>query len=90
MSTDDVPFDKLPLAEIVRRRIRAILERLGSYRASHLYKRVLDEVERVLIEEALLRTKGSQKNAALILGIHRNTLRLRMKKLGIKAKSRSK
>lgn len=76
-------IEQLPLAEVVRRRIRTLLDRLGSHRAADFYRRVLSEVERVLIEEALTRSKGSRQGAAQILGIHRNTLRLRMKALGI-------
>lgn len=73
-----------PLAQIVRRRIKALLDRLGSHRAPDLYRRVIREVERALIEEALQRSKSSQTRAAAILGIHRNTLRARIKALGIK------
>jgi len=73
-----------PLAQIVRRRIKTLLDRLGSHRAPDLYRRVIREVERALIEEALQRSRGSQTRAAEILGIHRNTLRARIKALGIK------
>ncbi len=76
-------LEQLPLAEIVRRRIGSLLDRLGPHRAADLYRRVMREVERVLIEEALTRSKGTRQGAAQILGIHRNTLRLRMKALGI-------
>jgi two-component system nitrogen regulation response regulator GlnG len=79
-----------PLAQIVRRRIKALLDRLGSHRAPDLYRRVIREVERALIEEALQRSKGSQIQAARILGIHRNTLRARMQALGIKTLKRTR
>jgi DNA-binding protein Fis len=77
-----------PLAQIVRGRIKALLDRLGSHRAPELYRRVIREVERALIEEALQRSRGSQTRAAEILGIHRNTLRARIKALGIKSVKR--
>jgi DNA-binding protein Fis len=79
----DAPLEELPLAETVRRKLRALLDRLGVHRAPHLHKRVMDEVERVLIEEALRQAKGSKKDAAAILGVHRNSLRLRMRCLKI-------
>ena len=82
------PPEQQPLAQIVRRRIKTLLDRLGSHHAPDLYRRVLREVERALIEEALLRSKGSQTKAAKILSIHRNTLRARMRALGIKAGKR--
>jgi Fis family transcriptional regulator len=87
MSSEE-PAEQQPLAQMVRRRIKALLDRLGSHHAPDLYRRVLREVERALIEEALQRSKGSQTRAARILGIHRNTLRARMRALGIKASSR--
>jgi DNA-binding protein Fis len=74
----------------VRRRIKALLDRLGSHRAPDLYRRVIREVERALIEEALQRAQGSQTKAAKILSIHRNTLRARIKALGIKSVKRKK
>ena len=79
------PTPQQPLAQIVRRRIKALLDRLGSHNAPDLYRRVIREVERALIEEALQRSRGSQTRAAEILGIHRNTLRARIRALGIKA-----
>jgi len=48
-----------------------------------LYKYVLETVEKPLIEHALERTYGNQLKAAKILGINRNTMRAKIKKLGI-------
>lgn len=50
-----------------------------------LYKLILAEVERPLIEHTLKRTEGNQLKAAKILGINRNTMRSKIKKLGIVA-----
>lgn len=86
MNADSERLEQLPIAELMRRRVRALLDRLGSHRAPDLYRRVVREVERVLIEEALVRAGGSRKQAAQILGIHRNTLRFRMQSLGIRAR----
>lgn len=86
--SSDTPLEQQPLAQIVRSRIKTLLDRLGSHHAPDLYRRVLREVERALIEEALQRSKGSQTKAAKILSIHRNTLRARMKALGIQSPSR--
>jgi DNA-binding protein Fis len=83
--SSDKPTSQQPLAQIVRRRIKDLLDRLGSHRAPDLYRRVIREVERALIEEALQRSRGSQTRAAEILGIHRNTLRTRIRALGIKS-----
>ena len=48
-----------------------------------LYKTVLEAVEKPLIEQTLERTEGNQIMAARILGINRNTIRAKIKKLGI-------
>jgi len=48
-----------------------------------LYKHVLEIIEKPLIEHVLERTFGNQVKAAKILGINRNTIRTKIKKLGI-------
>lgn len=48
-----------------------------------VYKFVLETIEKPLIEYALERTYGNQLKAAKILGINRNTMRSKIKKLGI-------
>jgi len=48
-----------------------------------LYKSVLDEVEKCLIDHILQRTEGNQLKAARILGINRNTMRSKIKKFAI-------
>ncbi len=48
-----------------------------------LYKSVLETIERPLIEYILERTAGNQLKAARILGINRNTMHTKIKKLVI-------
>lgn len=48
-----------------------------------LYKSILEAIEKPLVEYILKRTEGNQLKAARILGINRNTLRAKIKKLGI-------
>jgi len=48
-----------------------------------LYKSILEVIEKPLIEGILERTDGNQFKAARILGINRNTIRAKIKKLGI-------
>ncbi|MDX2232932.1 MAG: sigma-54 dependent transcriptional regulator [Hyphomonadaceae bacterium] len=52
-----------------------------------VYDRVLQAIERPLIELALQGTRGNQIKAAAILGINRNTLRKKIQTLGIRAGS---
>jgi two-component system nitrogen regulation response regulator GlnG len=51
--------------------------------APGLHDRVMDEVERPLISITLGATRGNQLRAAEILGLNRNTLRKRIRDLGI-------
>jgi len=48
-----------------------------------LYKSVLEAVEKPLLEQTLERCEGNQLKAARILGINRNTMRAKVKKLNI-------
>ena len=48
-----------------------------------LYKYILETTEKPLIEHVLERTHGNQLEAARILGINRNTIRAKIRKLGI-------
>lgn len=72
-----------PLGAMVRKRLAVLFDDLGPQRVGGLYRRVMEEVERALLLEVLERTHGSQTAAAKILGIHRNTLRLRLRSLGL-------
>jgi two-component system nitrogen regulation response regulator GlnG len=51
---------------------------------SGLYNRVLRKVESPLITAALAATRGNQIRAADLLGLNRNTLRKKIRDLGIK------
>jgi DNA-binding NtrC family response regulator len=59
---------------------------LLSQQNGEVYKATLGEIERSLIEAALERTDGNQLKAARILGINRNTLAAKIKKLAIETK----
>ena len=51
-----------------------------------LYKVIIQAIEKPLIEHTLERTEGNQLRAARILGLNRNTIRSKIKKLGIDPK----
>ena len=71
------------------REVRAELRRVGDDKEGQLYEHVLALVERPLLQAALERAGGNQLRAAQLLGINRNTLRKRMKELGISGKRES-
>lgn len=76
---------KIPLTEILEERIsRMITEMKVDPRSNgHLYEDVKKVVERTLLSSALEKTKYVQSQTARFLGINRNTLRRKMKELGI-------
>ena len=51
---------------------------------NNLYDVVIGSIEKVLIEEVLRRCNFNQVKASKVLGIHRNTLRRKIKELGIR------
>lgn len=53
--------------------------------SSGLYDRILQEVERPLLTVALSECDGNQLRAAELLGLNRNTLRKKLKELGVEA-----
>ncbi|MBM3468146.1 MAG: hypothetical protein FJX71_01785 [Alphaproteobacteria bacterium] len=55
----------------------------GDLPTTGLYDRVIQEVERPLIQATLKAVMGNQKKAAEILGINRNTLRKKLTQLKI-------
>jgi len=73
----------LSLEDVLRRKLRECMGRLGGGGSRGLYGAVLACVERPLIEVALERTGGNQLKAAALLGINRNTLRKKMNELRI-------
>jgi two-component system nitrogen regulation response regulator GlnG len=50
---------------------------------STIYKTVIGNTEKILIENALEKTGGNQILAARFLGLNRNTIRTKIKKLNI-------
>ena len=88
MKTPKGDTTELPLGEGLEFVITQVLQ---DYFAAHqdisppegLYQRVMREMEAPLIRETLRSVWGNQMRAAEILGIHRNTLRRKIKDLGL-------
>lgn len=58
--------------------------------ASGLYGRVIQEIERPLLAITLDQCRGNQLRAAALLGLNRNTLRKKIRELGLDADRRKK
>lgn len=81
---------KISLTEILEDRLsRMIAEMKVDPRSKgRLYEEVLSVVEKTLLKSALEKTKHVQLKTARFLGINRNTLRRKIKELGITAKEK--
>lgn len=71
----------------IQEKIIELEDALYSQKQGVLYKCIIEVIERPLIERILKRTCGNQIKAAKILGINRNTLRVKIKKLGVNPES---
>ena len=77
----------IPLRQHVQNTISRYLQDMGNTAPENLYQMLLAEIEPPLIEEILKRTHGNQSRAADMLGITRNTLRTKMQRYSINARS---
>jgi Fis family transcriptional regulator len=67
-----------PLRECVRVAVRTYLRNMDGQDVTGMYRLVMDEVERPLIETVLDSVKNNQSVAARMLGISRSTLRKKL------------
>lgn len=68
----------------IEERLRGFMRNIKTLEKFNLYEMVIPEVERSLILMVLKETGGNQLWASRLLGINRNTLRSKMRKLGIR------
>ncbi len=74
---------KTPLREHVAQSVRRYLRDLDGCDADDVYEIVLREMEIPLFVEVLNHCEGNQSRAAALLGIHRATLRKKLKDYGL-------
>ena len=76
--------DDLTLTQMVEQHLAAHFAEYGkSLPPAGLYDRVLREVERPLVAISLAAARGNQIRAAELLGLNRNTLRKKIRELGV-------
>ena len=73
------------LQQLVEQKLAECVRGLGARESANLYDLVLGLVERPLFSAVLRETGGNQLRAAALLGINRNTLRKKLRALGLKA-----
>ncbi len=71
------------LSDTVANVSRDYLTALGDQDPTNLYRQILDEVEKPLLQVIMERTHGNQSRAAICLGINRATLRSKLKRHGL-------
>jgi two-component system nitrogen regulation response regulator GlnG len=75
----------LSFENFLEEKLADLVDRMGGLEQGDIYTMVLHRVEKPLITLVLKKTEGNQVRAANLLGINRNTLRKKIKELGIKA-----
>ncbi|WP_295623826.1 helix-turn-helix domain-containing protein [uncultured Nitrosomonas sp.] len=72
------------IASCIRNAIVGYLNDLDGEKPGNIYSMVIQSVEKPLIEVVIQHTHGNQTQAAVLLGVNRNTLRQKMKQYRIK------
>ena len=78
------PVREGTLEAMIQEKLDECVRGLGSRESANLYDLVLALVERPLLRAVLRETGGNQLRAAALLGINRNTLRKKLRALGLK------
>ncbi|HUU50569.1 MAG TPA: sigma 54-interacting transcriptional regulator, partial [Nitrospinota bacterium] len=94
---DDLPLTTLEESEnknsrtidnIFEEKFKDFVSKMCTVKKGNLYEMLMKKVEKPLIKLVMEETSGNQIKAANILGINRNTLRRKIKDLGISKKKR--
>jgi Fis family transcriptional regulator len=79
----NTPLNSDSLSEAAEQAIADYLALLDNHDATNLYRQVVDEVERPLLEVIMKHTRGNQSKAAQCLGLNRAPLRTKLKRHGL-------
>ena len=63
--------------------LEKIEECFQTYKNGEIYRHLIGDLEKILIEKALEHSLGNQLTASRMLGLNRNTLRTKIRKLNI-------
>ena len=85
MTADRQDVQRAPLRDHVANSVRRYLHDLNGCGTDDLYHIALRELEIPLFAEVLQHCEGNQSRAASMLGIHRATLRKKLKDYGLAA-----
>ncbi len=76
---------QLSLEELLYRRLGRFLDQLEGRRVPDLYRVLLDQMDRAVLRQALERSEGQLVRAAEFLGLDRNTLSRKVRRLKLQA-----
>jgi len=79
---------KLSLEELLYLRLGQFFDQLSGRKIPELYKVLLDQVDRAVLRQALERSEGQVGAAAVFLGLDRNTLARKAKRLKVSTDAR--
>lgn len=74
---------KMPLEDLLYLRLGQFFDQLHGRRVPDLYRVLVDQVDRAVLRQALERNEGQLGNAAVFLGIDRNTFSRKAKRLKV-------
>jgi two-component system nitrogen regulation response regulator GlnG len=81
---DGLPSDDIAIGQAVERYLQGYFASFGrDLPPPGLYQRILAEVEYPLVLASMTATRGNQIKAAELLGLNRNTLRKKIRELGV-------
>ena len=83
ITSGSTTHERTSLEALVYERLKAYADSLQGHLPEDMYRLIMPQLERPLIQVALELAGGEKKRAAQMLGIHRNTLRARLKELGL-------
>ena len=87
---DEATAEQATNVDSIRQSLGKIVRQyLATYTGDRAHEQLMDQVEGLLISEALSQSNGNQTHAAQLLGIPRPTLHAKMQKYGIAGKNTS-
>ena len=81
---------KMPLEELLYQRLGLFFDQLHGRKVPELYRVLMDQVDRAVLRQAIERCDGQLGTAAEFLGVDRNTLSRKVRKLKLGAKAAPK
>jgi len=85
MATKEWNEEQMNLCDLIERKLSGFVKRSKIGGEGNLYGLLIPLFEKPLIALALKESGGNQSEAAQLLGIHRNTLRRKVKELQIES-----